>query len=108
MLHNSKYTCKLFAGMEKVLYICSIITKGTNIKIIKMAKLNNKFGNTNNKEYTYFFKGGGWNTEFAPTKKQAYKQAVERWGNSKTLIPIYETFFIANEKQTSNLMGLFN
>jgi len=66
-----------------------------------MAKLKNK-------KYTYFFKSGGWNTEWAPTKKQAYKQAVERWEGSSTLIPIYETFFIAKADKERMLMGLFN
>ena len=59
------------------------------------------------KKYTYYFKEGGWNTEFATSEKQAIKQANERWKESPYLTPNEATFFIANKKQTQSLLNLF-
>ena len=48
-------------------------------------------------EWTYNFKGGGWNTEFAVTKEEAIEKAKKRWKDSGSkLDPDEKTFHEAS------------
>lgn len=63
-----------------------------------------------NKEYTYSFIGGGWNSEFAQNKREAYKKACQRWEKE---CPKYvakvdrKSFRIASEAEMKNLLSMF-
>jgi hypothetical protein len=56
------------------------------------------------KEYTYYFIGGGWNSEWAYTKAQAKKQAIAKgWGHEIDM----DSFHIASKEETKSLLSLF-
>lgn len=57
------------------------------------------------KEYTYNFIGGGWNTEWANTKRQAIAQARKRWGTNHELDE--NSFRISTKDEMKNLLSLF-
>lgn len=63
-----------------------------------------------NKEYLYNFTTGGWNTEWATNKREAYKKACQRWEKES---PKYvsqvdkKSFRIANEAEMKNLLSMF-
>lgn len=58
------------------------------------------------KEYTFYFIGGGWNTEWAYTKAQAKKKAKERF-NTPNLKVDMNSFHIASKEETKYLLSLF-
>lgn len=58
------------------------------------------------KEYTFFFDGGGWNTEWAKTRPQAYKQACKRFPDLADKI-IKDSFHIAKDDERKMLLALF-
>jgi hypothetical protein len=61
------------------------------------------------KQYTYNFVGGGWNTEWAKTRRGAIAQAKKRWKNSKVGSEVDEsTFRLSTDKEINELMSLFN
>jgi hypothetical protein len=55
-------------------------------------------------EYTFFFVGGGWNTEWATSPKEAYKLALSREYNFEI---DKNSFHIASEQETKSLLSLF-
>jgi hypothetical protein len=63
-----------------------------------------------NKEYLYNFTTGGWNTELATNKREAYKKACQRWEKES---PKYvsqvdkKSFRIASEAEMKNLLSMF-
>jgi hypothetical protein len=55
-------------------------------------------------EYTFYFIGGGWNTEWAKSPEEAYELALSREYN----FPIDKnSFHIASEQETKSLLSLF-
>jgi hypothetical protein len=58
------------------------------------------------KQYTYNFLGGGWNTEWAKTKKGAIAQALKRWGKGNSVN--VNSFRLSTDKEINELMSLFN
>jgi hypothetical protein len=60
-----------------------------------------------NKEYLYNFVGGGWNSEFAKTKKGAIKAAKARWGTDNRLIVDEKSFRVSTPSDYQNLLSLF-
>ncbi|NBQ92865.1 MAG: hypothetical protein EBT82_02430 [Micrococcales bacterium] len=63
-----------------------------------------------NKEYTYFFKDGGFNTEWATNKSEAYKKAKARWAKElPSLVDRIDkaSFHIATEAETKDLLSRF-
>jgi hypothetical protein len=58
-----------------------------------------------NKQYTYNFIGGGWNTEWAKTKRSAIAQAKKRWSNN--LDVDINSFRLSTDKEINELMSLF-
>lgn len=61
------------------------------------------------KQYTYNFVGGGWNTEWAKTRRGAIAQAKKRWKNFKVTGEVDEsTFRLSTDKEINELMSLFN
>ena len=60
-----------------------------------------------NKEYLYNFIGGGWNSEFATTKRKAIAQAKKRWNDSKGLDVDVNSFRISTPSDYQNLLSLF-
>jgi len=56
------------------------------------------------KEYTYYFIGGGWNSEWAYTKAQAKKQAIAKGYGSEIDL---DSFHVASEAETKSLLSLF-
>jgi len=61
------------------------------------------------REYLYNFTDGGWNSEYAISKAQAYKQAVERWGKDSNLAARIDknSFRVSTPGDYNNLMSLF-
>ena len=59
------------------------------------------------KKFNYNFTSGGWNQEQANTKQEAIKQAKKRWAGIDDLIVDENSFRVATEEETDNLMGLF-
>ena len=63
-----------------------------------------------NKEYIYNFITGGWNSEFATSKREAYKKACQRWAKES---PKWvervdkKSFRIATEAEMKNLLSMF-
>ena len=45
-----------------------------------------------NKFFIFSFHGGGWNSEWAPTEKQAIQQAIEKWGETGNLAVNVDSF----------------
>jgi hypothetical protein len=60
-----------------------------------------------NKEYLYNFVGGGWNSEFAKTKKGAIKTAKARWGTDNRLVVDEKSFRVSTPSDYQNLLSLF-
>jgi hypothetical protein len=58
------------------------------------------------KEWTFYFIGGGWNTEWAYTKAQAKKQAKKRFDSPNLQVDM-DSFHIASEEETKHLLSLF-
>jgi hypothetical protein len=60
------------------------------------------------KEYLYNFKSGGWNSEYATSKRGAIKQAKTRW-NDKDGLDVDETSFRLNNnpEHYKALLSLF-
>ena len=59
------------------------------------------------KEYLYNFIGGGWNSEFAKTKRGAIAQAKKRWADSEGLDIDVTSFRVSTPSDYQNLMSLF-
>jgi hypothetical protein len=59
------------------------------------------------KEYLYNFIGGGWNSEFATTKRKAIAQAKKRWNDSKGLDVDVNSFRISTPNDYNACMSLF-
>lgn len=59
------------------------------------------------KQWMYGFVGGGWNSEWAKTRKGAIKAAKLRWKDSPTLVPNEDTFHLATEEGLRSAMSLF-
>lgn len=61
------------------------------------------------KEYLYNFVGGGWNSEFATSKRNAIKQAKARWVDNKSLVVDEASFRLNNDpKHYEMLLSLFH
>lgn len=62
------------------------------------------------KEYFYYFEGGGWNSEFANTKRQAITKAMKRWEHNAKLNPQIGSFkpVKGNEAEYKSLLMLFD
>ena len=61
----------------------------------------------NMKEYLYNFVGGGWNSEFAKTKRGAIAQAKKRWVGSPNLVVDEKSFRISTPSDYNACMSLF-
>lgn len=59
------------------------------------------------KQYIYTFVGGGWNTEWAKTKRGAIRQAKDRWKGNDKLIVNEQSFQIATDEMLRSAMSLF-
>jgi hypothetical protein len=59
------------------------------------------------KQYIYTFVGGGWNTEWAKTKRGAIRQAKERWKGDDRLIVNEQSFQVATDEMLRSAMSLF-
>ena len=60
------------------------------------------------KKFNYNFTSGGWNQEQANTKSEAIAQAKKRWSECGSNLKVDEqSFRIATDEETKNLMGLF-
>ena len=59
------------------------------------------------KEYMYTFVGGGWNTEYAKTKRSAIKQAKARWADCDGLEVNEASFHIPTETEMLMALSLF-
>lgn len=59
-------------------------------------------------KFNYSFTDGGWNQEQADTKQEAIQQAKQRWADCETLEVDENSFRVATEEETDNLMGLFH
>lgn len=63
------------------------------------------------KEFLYNFKGGGWNSAYAKTKKGAIAQAKKRWAKeSPKLVELIDesSFRIKTEREYRVLLSLFD
>ena len=60
-------------------------------------------------EFLYNFTNGGWNSEYASNKTQAYKQAIKRWGVGSDLANRVDknSFRGSTPKDYSNEMSKF-
>lgn len=59
------------------------------------------------KEYLYNFVGGGWNSEFATTKRGAIKAAKARWKGDERLVVDENSFRVSTPTDYNNLLSLF-
>jgi len=59
------------------------------------------------KEYLFNFEGGGWNSEFAFTKKQAKSQAKNKYANDKKCVVNFNSFRVSTPEDYQNLLSLF-
>ena len=59
------------------------------------------------KQYIYIFVGGGWNTEWAKTKRGAIRQAKDRWKGDDKLVVNEQSFQIATDEMLRSAMSLF-
>lgn len=59
------------------------------------------------KEYLYNFVGGGWNSEFALTKRKAIAQAKKRWAGEANLIVDPKSFRISTPSDYKACLSLF-
>lgn len=62
---------------------------------------------TREKEYLYDFVGGGWNSEFAKTKRSAISKAKKRWKDSPGLIVDESSFRISTPADMKACLSLF-
>ena len=62
---------------------------------------------SSSKTWNFNFVGGGWNTVGATNKADAIKQAKKEY-NSKVSTVDVKSFRVATEKDTKNLMSMFN
>lgn len=60
-----------------------------------------------NKEYLYNFVGGGWNSEFAKTRRGAISQAKKRWKDSPNLVVDEESFRVSTPEDYNSCLSLF-
>ncbi len=60
-----------------------------------------------NKEYLYNFVGGGWNSEYAKTKRGAISQAKKRWKDSPDLVIDEKSFRVSTPEDYNNCLSLF-
>ena len=63
------------------------------------------------KEWVYHFKGGGWNSEIARTKKQALSKAIKRWKTeSPELVNKIDekSFRVPTREEYTSLLRQFN
>ena len=60
-----------------------------------------------NKNWNFNFEDGGWNSNYAKTKEESYKMALKEYKNSKYCVPSKNTFRVATEMDTKNLLSLF-
>ena len=65
--------------------MAQIFTSVESKKLLKLIDKSIKDKDVGNlipdrQEFLYNFTNGGWNSEYASDKKQAYKQAIKRWG----------------------------
>ncbi len=58
-------------------------------------------------EWVFNFKGGGWNSVFAKTKKSAIKIAKERYPKHSKLEPNENTFKVPTKEEHDNLLSMF-
>jgi len=59
------------------------------------------------KEWTFNFSGGGFNTIYAVDKESAISRAKEIYADSEVHNPIDATFRIATKQETMNLLSMF-
>ena len=59
------------------------------------------------KSWNFNFEGGGWNSNVAKTKEESYKMALKEYKGSKNCVPSKETFRVATDADTKNLLSLF-
>lgn len=60
------------------------------------------------KQYLYHFIGGGWNSEYATSKRAAIAQAKKRWAHTSGKLDIDESSFrISTPQDESLLLSLF-
>jgi len=57
-------------------------------------------------EWLFNFKGGGWNSEYAVTKEEAYKQACERMSNLAKEI-LADSFRVSTHEDKEFLLRSF-
>ena len=60
-----------------------------------------------NKQYLYNFVGGGWNSEFAKTKRGAIAQAKKRCKDSPDLVIDEASFRVSTPEDYNNCLSLF-
>jgi hypothetical protein len=58
-------------------------------------------------EFLYSFVGGGWNSQYATDKEEAYQLAVKRWEGCENLIVDENSFRLSTPKDLNNLLSLF-
>lgn len=58
-------------------------------------------------EYIYNFVGGGWNTEWATSEKEAIKQAKKRWKGDDGLVVDTKSFRKSTKADMDNLLSMF-
>lgn len=59
------------------------------------------------KTWNFNFEGGGWNSNVAKTMEESIKMAKKEYKGSKHTIVNEETFRVATERDTQNLLSLF-
>ena len=59
------------------------------------------------KNWNFNFEAGGWNSNYAKTKEESYKMALKEYKGSKNCVPSENTFRVATEMDTQNLLSLF-
>ena len=59
------------------------------------------------KEYLYNFVGGGWNSEWAKTKRGAIARAKKRWAGEAHLIVDPKSFRISTPRDYQACLSLF-
>jgi len=60
-----------------------------------------------NKNWNFNFEDGGWNSNYAKTKEESYKMALEEYKDSEHCVPSKNTFRVATEMDTQSLLSLF-
>jgi len=83
------------SGSVEALEVVADVTKGIREAITYLEK---------RKEWNFNWIGGGWNSEYAHTREEAYNQALDI---TDTLVPDLDTFRVATEADTKSLLSLF-